>query len=86
MPQLRTDGAFGPKTKEWVIKFQRLNPPLKPDGIVGHRQIEFAIPIEIAQTNIAGNSPRRNRDSRLERPVAIAQQQRDVTTRVVEAG
>ena len=39
MPQLRTDGAFGPKTKEWVIKFQRLNPPLKPDGIVGPKTL-----------------------------------------------
>ncbi len=39
MPQLKPDGVFGPKTKEWVIKFQRNNPPLKPDGIVGPKTL-----------------------------------------------
>jgi Putative peptidoglycan binding domain len=39
MPQLRPDGVFGPKTKEWVVKFQRNNPPLKPDGIVGPKTL-----------------------------------------------
>lgn len=39
MPQLRPDGVFGPKTKEWVLKFQRSNPPLKPDGIVGPKTL-----------------------------------------------
>lgn len=39
MPQLRPDGVFGPKTKEWVVKFQRSNPPLRPDGIVGPKTL-----------------------------------------------
>lgn len=39
MPQLRPDGVFGPKTKEWVLKFQRSYPPLKPDGIVGPKTL-----------------------------------------------
>ncbi|MDI1241528.1 MAG: peptidoglycan-binding domain-containing protein, partial [bacterium] len=39
MPQLKPDGVFGPKTKEWVVKFQRNNPPLKPDGIVGPKTL-----------------------------------------------
>lgn len=39
MPQLKPDGVFGPKTREWVIKFQRNNPPLKADGIVGPKTL-----------------------------------------------
>jgi peptidoglycan hydrolase-like protein with peptidoglycan-binding domain len=39
MPQLKPDGVFGPKTREWVIKFQRNNPPLKPDGVVGPKTL-----------------------------------------------
>ena len=39
MPQLRPDGVFGPKTREWVMKFQRNNPPLKADGIVGPKTL-----------------------------------------------
>ncbi|MEO5858450.1 MAG: peptidoglycan-binding domain-containing protein [Pyrinomonadaceae bacterium] len=39
LPQLRPDGVFGPKTREWVIRFQRNNPPLKPDGIVGPKTL-----------------------------------------------
>lgn len=39
LPQLKTDGVFGPKTKEWVVKFQRNNPPLMPDGIVGPKTL-----------------------------------------------
>jgi hypothetical protein len=39
LPQLRPDGVFGPKTKEWVMKFQRNNPPLKPDGIAGPKTL-----------------------------------------------
>ena len=35
MPQLRTDGVFGPKTRERVVKFQSKNPPLRPDGVAG---------------------------------------------------
>ena len=38
-PQLRPDGVFGPKTREWVIKFQRNNPPLKADGVVGPKTL-----------------------------------------------
>lgn len=38
-PQLRPDGVFGPKTKEWVIKFQRNNPPLRPDGVAGPKTL-----------------------------------------------
>jgi len=34
-PALATDGVFGPKTRERVIKFQSRNPPLRADGIVG---------------------------------------------------
>lgn len=37
-PQLRTDGIFGPKTKEWVCKFQRSN-HLVVDGIVGPKTL-----------------------------------------------
>jgi len=39
MPQLKPDGVFCPKTREWVLKFQRNNPPLKPDGIVGPKTL-----------------------------------------------
>ncbi len=39
MPQLTPDGVFGPKTREWVMKFQRSNPPLKADGIVGPKTL-----------------------------------------------
>lgn len=38
-PQLKPDGVFGPKTKDWVTKFQRNNPPLRPDGIVGPKTL-----------------------------------------------
>lgn len=38
-PQLSTDGVFGPKTKEWVVKFQRGNPPLMADGIAGPKTL-----------------------------------------------
>jgi hypothetical protein len=38
-PQLKPDGVFGPKTKDWVVNFQRTNPPLKPDGIVGPKTL-----------------------------------------------
>ena len=35
MPPLRTDGVFGMKTKDRVVKFQSKNPPLRPDGVAG---------------------------------------------------
>lgn len=38
-PQLKTDGVFGPKTRDWVMKFQRTNPPLKADGIAGPKTL-----------------------------------------------
>ena len=38
-PQLKTDGVFGPKTKDWVVNFQRTNPPLKADGIAGPKTL-----------------------------------------------
>jgi hypothetical protein len=39
LPQLRPDGVFGPKTREWVVKFQRNNPPLIADGVVGPKTL-----------------------------------------------
>lgn len=39
IPQLRPDGVFGPKTREWVVKFQRNNPPLMADGVVGPKTL-----------------------------------------------
>ena len=39
LPQLKTDGVFGPKTREWVCKFQRKHPPLKVDGVVGPKTL-----------------------------------------------
>src|SRR5690349_1567998 len=39
LPQLKADGVFGPKTREWVVKFQRNNPPLMPDGVVGPKTL-----------------------------------------------
>lgn len=39
MPLLKTDGVFGPKTQQWVMKFQRSNPPLKPDGVAGPKTL-----------------------------------------------
>ncbi|HQU94458.1 MAG TPA: peptidoglycan-binding domain-containing protein [Pyrinomonadaceae bacterium] len=39
LPQLKPDGVFGPKTREWVVKFQRGNPPLSPDGVVGPKTL-----------------------------------------------
>lgn len=39
MPQLTTDGVFGPKTRDRVVKFQRDNPPLMPDGVVGPKTL-----------------------------------------------
>jgi len=39
LPQLKADGVFGPKTREWVVKFQRSNPPLRPDGVVGPKTL-----------------------------------------------
>ena len=38
-PQLKTDGVFGPKTRDWVCKFQRKNPPLMVDGVVGPKTL-----------------------------------------------
>ena len=38
-PQLKTDGVFGPKTHEWVRKFQRKNPPLMVDGVAGPKTL-----------------------------------------------
>lgn len=51
MPQLKTDGAFGPKTKDWVVKFQRLNPPLKPDGIAGPKTLAKLASLSTAPGN-----------------------------------
>ena len=34
-PQLKTDGVYGPKTRDRVVKFQTKNPPLRPDGVAG---------------------------------------------------
>ena len=38
-PKLKTDGIFGPKTGEWVRKFQRKNPPLTVDGVAGPKTL-----------------------------------------------
>jgi hypothetical protein len=38
-PQLKTDGVFGPKTRDWVCKFQRKNPPLVVDGVAGPKTL-----------------------------------------------
>lgn len=50
-PQLSTDGAFGPKTKDRVIKFQSKN-GLRPDGIAGPKTLA-----RIQQLSGPGASP-----------------------------